>query len=206
MSPRKLTDVVVICCFPPLILVGDSKIKKWTYFQVPGSGLQLARALAPDHASRNSIDRFAVNTPEFSGANIGSIPPLFDSSINNYQHLEFLKLILFYNKDMGIVAGNGVPESWSQGSYTKVVESLCFKLVTAVWFPFIINQLSWYYVRPSSVFLLSTSSGLKTVPSNQHIFPTQSPCGYPETVTIKPESPASDPRFLHSIYPTHTVC
>jgi hypothetical protein len=77
---------------------------------VAGSGIQLARALAPDHASRNAIDQFATNNPEFAGANIGSIPPLFDRSIDNYQHLEFLKLILFYNEDMGIVPGNGVPD------------------------------------------------------------------------------------------------
>ena len=73
-----------------------------------GSGLQLTRVLAPDHASRNAIDQFAANNPEFTGANIGSIPPLFDPSIDSYQHLEFLKLILFYNEDLGIVAGNGV--------------------------------------------------------------------------------------------------
>lgn len=78
--------------------------------QVPGSGIQLARALAPDHVSRNAIDQFATNNPEFAGANIGSIPPLFDPSIDNYQHIDLLKLILFYNEDMGIVAGSGVSE------------------------------------------------------------------------------------------------
>jgi len=62
--------------------------------QVAGSGIQLARALTPDHASHNAIDQFATNNPEFSGANIGSIPPLFDRSIDTYEHLEFLKLIL----------------------------------------------------------------------------------------------------------------
>jgi len=77
---------------------------------VAGSGIQLARALAPDHASHNAINQFATNNPEFAGANIGSIPPLFDPSIDNYQHLKFLKLILFYNEDIGIVAGNGVPD------------------------------------------------------------------------------------------------
>ena len=78
--------------------------------QVPGSGIQLARALAPDHASRNAIDLFSTNNPEFAGANIGSIPPLFDPGIDNYHHLEFLKLILFYNEDLGIVAGSGVSD------------------------------------------------------------------------------------------------
>ena len=76
--------------------------------QLPGSGIQLARAFAPNHTSCNAIDQFATNNPEFSGVIIGSIPPLFDPSIETYQHLEFLKLILFYNEDMGIVAGSGV--------------------------------------------------------------------------------------------------
>jgi len=31
MSFRRLSCIVVICYFPPLILVGDSKIKKWIY-------------------------------------------------------------------------------------------------------------------------------------------------------------------------------
>lgn len=83
---------------------------QFLYRQVAGSGLPLARALAPDHASRNAIEQFAANNPEFTGAHIGSIPPLPDPSIDNYQHLEFLKLILFYNEDLGIVAGNGVPD------------------------------------------------------------------------------------------------
>ncbi|EDR01655.1 uncharacterized protein LACBIDRAFT_333060 [Laccaria bicolor S238N-H82] len=77
---------------------------------VAGSGIQLARALAPDHASCNAINQFATNHPEFAGANIGSTPPLFDPNIDSYQHLEFLKLILFYNEDIGIVAGNGVSD------------------------------------------------------------------------------------------------
>lgn len=78
---------------------------------VPGSGIELARTLAPDHASRTAIDQFATNNPEFTtGAIIGSIPPFFDPSIGYYEHLEFLKLILFYNEDMEIVAGSGISD------------------------------------------------------------------------------------------------
>ena len=77
--------------------------------QVPGSGLQLARALAPDHVSLNAIDQFAANNPEFVGADIGSTPPHFNPSIFEYEHgasehLNVLKLVLFYNEDFGIVA------------------------------------------------------------------------------------------------------
>jgi hypothetical protein len=75
---------------------------------VPGSGIQLARALAPNHSSCNAIEQFATNNPEFVGANIGSIPPLFEPGIEYYQHIDVLKLILFYNEDMGIVAESGV--------------------------------------------------------------------------------------------------
>lgn len=77
--------------------------------QVAGSGIQRARALAPDSFSRMSIEQFTTNNPGFANASIGSIPPL-DPHFNFYQDLEFLKLILFYNEDIGIIAGDVITE------------------------------------------------------------------------------------------------
>ena len=72
--------------------------------KVPGSGLELARALAPGLAARNEIEQFANDNP-----NTGSTPPLalFDPQNDIYQHIDVLKLLLFYNEDMGVVAGSG---------------------------------------------------------------------------------------------------
>ena len=76
--------------------------------QVPGSGLLLARALAPDEATKDQINLFAASHP--IPADIGSTPPFFNANIDQYQHLDFLKLVFFYNEDMGIVAGSELPE------------------------------------------------------------------------------------------------
>ena len=58
----------------------------------------------------NAINQFVANNPEFADADTGSIPSLFDPFIEGYQHIDLLKLILFYNEDMGIVAGSWVPD------------------------------------------------------------------------------------------------
>ena len=42
-------------------------------------------------------------------ARIGSTPPWFNAKIDQYEHLDCL-IIIFYNEDMGIVAGNDLPE------------------------------------------------------------------------------------------------
>lgn len=34
---------------------------------------------------------------------VGTTPPQFDGSIANYQHIDILNLIVFYNDDFGIV-------------------------------------------------------------------------------------------------------
>ncbi|KAF8958871.1 hypothetical protein BDZ97DRAFT_1840384 [Flammula alnicola] len=77
---------------------------------VPGSGIQLARALAPDQAARDAINHFAINHPEVANADVGSCPAFFDALLDGYEYIDCLKLILFYNEDMGIVAGSEVWE------------------------------------------------------------------------------------------------
>jgi len=75
---------------------------------VPGSGLVLARTQAPDQVTETAINDFADQNPEFANADIGSIPAFFNATIDGYQHLDCLKLTLFYNEDMGIVPGSGL--------------------------------------------------------------------------------------------------
>jgi hypothetical protein len=78
--------------------------------QVPGSGLEQARAKVPDPATSATINQFMDSNPGIAAATIGSTPLFFSSTIENYQHLDCLKLIYFYNEDMGIVAGSGLAE------------------------------------------------------------------------------------------------
>jgi hypothetical protein len=76
--------------------------------QVPGSGLLLARAQAPDLATQNAINLFADNNPAYGTADIGSIPPFFSADLSRYEYIDYLKLMYFYNEDMGIQAGSGL--------------------------------------------------------------------------------------------------
>ena len=46
--------------------------------------------------------------PTAPPARIGSTPPWFNANIDQYEHLEMI--FFFYNEDMGIVAGNDLPE------------------------------------------------------------------------------------------------
>ena len=63
--------------------------------------------LAHNATARNTIEQFSNHHPEYAGA-IGAFPPPLDPNIRNYQHLDILKMILFYNEDFGIVAGQGL--------------------------------------------------------------------------------------------------
>ena len=73
--------------------------------QVAGSGLQRARALAPDQGTLDDIDLFATQHPD--PANIGSTPPFYEANnINSYG--DCLKLVFFYNENMGIRVGDGL--------------------------------------------------------------------------------------------------
>ena len=79
--------------------------------QVPGSGLLRAQELAPNNvAVRNQFDNYAANNPD--PADIGSTPGplLFQADIDNYNHFDCLKLVYFYNEDMGIVARSELSE------------------------------------------------------------------------------------------------
>ena len=118
ITPSSLSAVQKTVCF--LLLCGGPKsrviFKTESYhlhvLQVPGSGLLRARALAPSVVVvRNQFDNYAANNPD-PAADIGSTPGplLFQPDIDNYNHFDCLKLIFFYNEDMGIVARSELPE------------------------------------------------------------------------------------------------
>ena len=37
---------------------------------------------------------------------IGTVPPWFNSNIDSYQHIDILRLVVFYNDDFGINVGD----------------------------------------------------------------------------------------------------
>jgi hypothetical protein len=66
--------------------------------QIPGSGLQLAQALAPPN-NRPLVPPAIIAT-------VGSSPRDFDPDLGNYQNIHILNHIIFYNDDFGIVVGD----------------------------------------------------------------------------------------------------
>jgi hypothetical protein len=75
---------------------------------VPGSGIERARALAGppnDQNARNTLELYAVNHPAPA---IGTSPLFFQGNIDDLHHAKILKLIYFYNDDMGIAPGDGL--------------------------------------------------------------------------------------------------
>ncbi|KAF9521413.1 hypothetical protein CPB83DRAFT_865510 [Crepidotus variabilis] len=75
---------------------------------VQGSGLPLARARVA------GLDPPVVAALEVYGANvapnIGDTPPFFNGSIDHLLHIDILKLICFYNEDLGINPGDNLAQ------------------------------------------------------------------------------------------------
>lgn len=69
-----------------------------------GHGLLLAQAAAQN---LNQDVRGALAAPA-QIPNIGSLPPNFNPDLPNYRHIDILNMVIFYNDDFGILAGDSV--------------------------------------------------------------------------------------------------
>ncbi|KAF9528571.1 hypothetical protein CPB83DRAFT_894355 [Crepidotus variabilis] len=75
--------------------------------EVPGSGRALALRMAPNQDVRRQLeDEYPPNHP---AALLGSSPPEFIVDPENYQHIDILKLILFYNDRFGVLVTDTLP-------------------------------------------------------------------------------------------------
>jgi hypothetical protein len=66
--------------------------------QIPRSGLQLAQALVPPN--------IRPLVPPAMIATVGALPRDFNPDLGNYQNIQILNHIIFYNDDFGIVVGD----------------------------------------------------------------------------------------------------
>jgi len=65
--------------------------------------LAINAALAQNH-SKNSKPHGIV----------GTVPPQFNPDVDAYQHIDILRLVVFYNDDFGILPGDQLPEREAQ--------------------------------------------------------------------------------------------
>ncbi|KAJ3508016.1 hypothetical protein NLJ89_g5986 [Agrocybe chaxingu] len=76
---------------------------------VPGPGLDLVQAVwnVIDPAAQGQLLQYFNNHPV---GPIGSRPPGIAGNIDTLTHLAILKIIFYYNENLGIAAGDGLPE------------------------------------------------------------------------------------------------
>lgn len=70
--------------------------------QVPGSGLAVAIALRPA-----SVAAAAIVAPAVVGV-VGALPPNFSAILSDYEHMDLLNLMIFYNHSFGIAPGTNL--------------------------------------------------------------------------------------------------
>jgi len=73
---------------------------------IPGDGHALAMLLV---VNLNAAIAQAVQDFQPHGL-IGAVPPQFNSNVDSYQHVDILRLVVFYNDDFGIHAGDNLLE------------------------------------------------------------------------------------------------
>jgi hypothetical protein len=80
---------------------------------VAGSGLVLAQAVARNNTinpqTRAALTNYAAQNVNAPPA-IGMAPAWFEGNIHTVQHIDILKLICFYNEDLGIVVEDDLRE------------------------------------------------------------------------------------------------
>lgn len=72
--------------------------------QIPGDGHALIAQLAMSAVLAHAIQDYHPN------GLVGTVPPQFNPDVDSYQHVDILRLIVFYNDDFGIQAGDQLPE------------------------------------------------------------------------------------------------
>ncbi|KAF8163405.1 hypothetical protein B0H34DRAFT_856899 [Crassisporium funariophilum] len=75
------------------------------YKTVPGNGLQLALTAFGNVPGLQQLLVAPAQEPV-----IGTTPPDYDQNYTTYNRADFVRLIIFYNQDFGIVRGNTIPE------------------------------------------------------------------------------------------------
>ncbi|EDQ99263.1 uncharacterized protein LACBIDRAFT_335187 [Laccaria bicolor S238N-H82] len=76
------------------------------YKTIPGNGLNLANHIYANFANVQDILIAPAEEPA-----VGTVPPNFSTNFSAYTTADFVRLIIFYNEDFGIVVGDTIESS-----------------------------------------------------------------------------------------------